>query len=555
MEKSNFSFLFFLKVVFMLSSLLSSSYGFAQQTVDSTTYFYNKILNPDSADDLVISYVYFKKYKEEKSIDQDTLGLVFTHQMLAMAEYKLGQIYASEQSAIEALKLKENASNALQFPDGTESRINNHLGMVYRTTAQPEKAIQIYSKALSKNKSLKDSLILLNNLANAHRDSGNYDEAVDLLTSVVKRNKKLNNPVETARALDNLGYTQALANDPKGLENMLEALELRKELGSPGQLFTSYNHLAEYYKTKGDTTTARKYAALGKNASKKVSIGYRQEALESYFALSDDPEIVEYIRNNDSITKASLQNDIKFASIKYDFSKEQERTQVAQLERQKESQMKNLFKVIGLFILLLGIALYFILKYRHRKEKVEEIYRTESRISKKVHDEVANDLYQIMTKIQTSTQSNDTILDDLDSVYHKTRDISKDYGLIETEEEFGELLNDLLLNYQNDQVNVISKNLLRIDWNGLATEKKIALYRVLQELMTNMRKHSEASLVVLSAEKLGSKYVVEYTDNGTGGPIKMGNGLRNAENRIQSVNGTIIFETEGKNGLKVKIKL
>ena len=96
-----------------------------------------------------------------------------------------------------------------------------------------------------------------------------------------------------------------------------------------------------------------------------------------------------------------------------------------------------------------------------------------------------------------------------------------------------------------------------INWNKLKAEEKIVLYRVLQELMVNMKKHSGATLVALvfTAEK--NKIRVSYSDNGRGTKsslLERGNGIKNLHNRLKTVNGNIIFDTEGK-GLKAEISL
>ena len=206
--------------------------------------------------------------------------------------------------------------------------------------------------------------------------------------------------------------------------------------------------------------------------------------------------------------------------------------------------------VIGL---LLTIFLYFIIKSRHKKEKLQEVYFTESRISKKVHDEVANDVYHIMTKLQSDKSSKDLILDDLEHVYLKTRDISKENSIIDVHENYDALLKDLLLSYKNDSINVITKNISKMDWNSLSDLKKITLFRVLQELMTNMRKHSKASLVALTVKASGKKITIDYKDNGIGCNLIKHNGLHNTENRMASINGTITFESEPGSGFKVQI--
>ena len=85
--------------------------------------------------------------------------------------------------------------------------------------------------------------------------------------------------------------------------------------------------------------------------------------------------------------------------------------------------------------------------------------------------------------------------------------------------------------------------------------KKMTIYRVLQELMTNMKKHSKASIAVLSFQTINQKLTITYKDNGVGCDLKKQNGLLNTENRIKTINGTITFESQPKNGFHVKITI
>lgn len=56
-----------------------------------------------------------------------------------------------------------------------------------------------------------------------------------------------------------------------------------------------------------------------------------------------------------------------------------------------------------------------------------------------------------MAKIQGKTTGQEELLDDLEKIYNRTRDISKENSAIEIEEDFSSQLNDLLLNYQNEK--------------------------------------------------------------------------------------------------------
>jgi signal transduction histidine kinase len=223
------------------------------------------------------------------------------------------------------------------------------------------------------------------------------------------------------------------------------------------------------------------------------------------------------------------------------------------LENEKEKQVKFIYLSLIILGMLSSIFAYFFLKSKNRKEKLLQVYKTETRISKKVHDEVANDIYHVMTRLQHHDVNEDMVLDDLEHIYTKTRDISKESRPIDFREDFKEVLSDLLISYDSKDVSVVTKGLNDIDWTLITDLKKTAIYRVLQELMTNMKKHSNASITVLTFQKLNAKLQIKYSDNGIGSDLKKHNGLQNAENRIKSLKGTIIFESNINEGFKVII--
>ena len=70
-----------------------------------------------------------------------------------------------------------------------------------------------------------------------------------------------------------------------------------------------------------------------------------------------------------------------------------------------------------------------------------------------------------------------------------------------------------------------------------------------------MKKHSKATVVVLTFSSKEKKLNIQYSDNGIGLPfIKASKkGLLNMENRIQSVAGTLNFDSEKGKGLKLSM--
>jgi preprotein translocase subunit SecA len=76
-------------------------------------------------------------------------------------------------------------------------------------------------------------------------------------------------------------------------------------------------------------------------------------------------------------------------------------------------------------------------------------------MSKKVHDVVANGIYQVMTKIENQEHfDKDEALDELEFVYEKSRDISYEKADDKNEErEFSEKISELIGSFKSEKVN------------------------------------------------------------------------------------------------------
>lgn len=552
MKYSNISFLFFnIFLTLFFCGIPKTSY--TQQSIDSIKYFYKAIINPENPEHLPNGIRYYSRKKVQDLAKEDTLNVIQDLRMLAIGEFKIGNIYDSENSIVEAL----NLIDGLRDKDtliGSRIGLYNQLGRIYRASNNYKAAINAFDEALKISKKLKDSIIILNNKANIYKDMEEYKLAIDQYSILYEKSLKLNNELQLTLVLDNLGSVQSKIFSPKALGNLNKALKIRVEENYLAGMYSSYRNLAYYYLEREDKTKALFYANKGLDVAEKInSSSYIQNALSLFMKLNDDSKVREYQRLMDSISKARQLAENKNAFIKYNLGEERKKTEASKLIQEKEKRKRLTYQSISAIILMALIASYFVFRYRYKKGKIEEVYKTEARISKRVHDEVANDVYHVMTKLQSNSSNNESVLDDLEKIYSKTRDISKDNSAIDVGKNFEQLLNDLLLSYKTQDVNIVTKNLSKINWDNVSLIKKTTIYRVLQELMTNMRKYSEASLVALSFNRSGNKISIDYKDNGIGCLLKKKNGLQNAENRIASINGTISFESKLNEGFKSKI--
>ena len=224
-----------------------------------------------------------------------------------------------------------------------------------------------------------------------------------------------------------------------------------------------------------------------------------------------------------------------------------------ELELEKE-KTRNIIGMVSSSSVVLGLIVFgYYRKQKHQQEKRTEVYKIETRIAKKIHDEVANNVVNIMNKVQYTEEPKEWLLDDLEKVYLLTRNISHENNAVETGEKFEYFLKTMLTSFNSDKTSIIVKDIHKVEIAKIAKDKQIEVYRILQELMVNMSKHSKASLVAITFKNNKNHFFINYSDNGIGlnlENITFNNGLNNVETRIKSINGIITFETTLNNGFK-----
>ncbi|RNL88243.1 tetratricopeptide repeat-containing sensor histidine kinase [Sinomicrobium pectinilyticum] len=546
--KNSFPFLF----IFLLCFCTQNSYAI-QQPADSLLYYYPIINQPTNHTDLSDAFTYFEKKRKESLREKDTLNAIFYARYVAEVQNKLGFLYESEVTTIEALKLLDLAGGKDTL---IEPRIGlyNHLGMLCRQRHDYDKALYYYNNSLNIAITEEHRYAVWNNMANVYKDQRKYDKAIVELEKVYGYAIQSKNDIILSRSLNNLGVVQAKLGLSEGLSNMEKALALRKKINYIPGIITSYTHLIDYYLDNG---RREKAAALAEEARKVAYSSnnpkWRSHVLSRIIDLKEDPDVLAFKKYTDSVSNADLMQRNKYISAKYNFEAQERRARESELQRVKERSRRIVFQFVLLFIILISFLVYRYLRIRQKRKILQEVSASEARISRKMHDEIANDMYRVMTNLQTRHQLSGEILDDLDDIYSRTRDISREIQTPESGKDYADILKGLLLQFRTEKVNIILNGLSGISWDSVKEDKKRMLYKILQELMVNMRKHSEASVVLLQFRRSGKNVLVEYKDNGKGCDLGKGSGLTNAETRMKLVGGTISFVSEPGEGFRAKI--
>ena len=514
----------------------------------------------------------FNKSKTLFETLKDSANIGYILIQMASVQQINGDYYSSKETLTEALpyaKTNEDYSNC----------INNLLGIADKELSLFDDAIFYYKKSVSYSNNLDKKQSPLNNIAAVYIQQKEYNKAITLLEFLLESpasKEILKDKTKTSRKSryqDNLGYAYFKKGlDKKGILLMNEGLETRIKSSDIYGSIESYLHLADYY-SKHNLKKSDKNALAAYNISTKLnSIDERLEALQILISNDNTRNTAKYTQKfftlNDSIIKVRNNFKNKSAKIKYDAKKEKDENEKLRLEKaenQLSLQRAQYLKIVSVIVFAFLVILIFILiRYYKNKNKAIEFktsYNTETRIAKKIHDELANDVFQVIAFAESQPLSventKENLLQKLDDIYSRVRGISRENNSIDTGANFTHSIKEMLSAYNTRERNIMVTNLENINWENIDDIKKITISRILQELMVNMKKHSEASIVVIRFDSDQKSISINYRDNGKGCEKSMivKNGLQNMSNRVLAINGTFDIETEPDKGFKVKISM
>lgn len=513
------------------------------------------------------AFYYFNKAKSACDVKKDTAQIINCISNLATIQQNQGDYSGSETTAIEAIPYLENNKNPnykwnIYTILGTNNlyRYDYHNALYYNTLA------------LNLNTDISRKSGIKNNIALVYMEIGMYQKAIQILSQLLSQKDVIDDSEIFSRVLGNIGYCYFKTGNPKALACLNQSLNINYKRNDHWGLIMNYSYFSEYYKNTNHLS--KKYALLTyENATYLNSVDDRLNALKTLIKNSSGNDLKtyseNYLRINDSNNKIRQIAKNQFAKIKYDSKKERDenlklKAQKAENDLELAQQKNQSLSFAFLTIIGFGFSffVYIFFKERNKKEKIEITYDTETRIAKKLHDELANDVYYTMTFAEnqdlSTSQNKEQLLNSLDTIYSRTRNISKENSTIDIGRNFIESLKEMMTSFNTNEVNILINGFDSFNWNALESNKKITIYRVLQELLINMKKHSKCSLVVITCKRYKNNLQLEYIDNGLGvnfKGLKLKNGLQNVENRITSIEGKITFDTKSKKGFKLKLTI
>lgn len=483
---------------------------------------------------------------------------------LADAYFSSGQL----DEPLKRFRFVLEEAGRLHWDEVEIASVLSSVGVIYRRKEMPDSALVCYNRALA----------LLDN-----REA--YDERTQLLTSIailytntarLKEGeyyiRKALEASEKSDDMDMVMYAAATAGSIFTLrENYAEAAQLlypvlakAREQQKPRFVLKIIAYLLSAYYRLDNRDSINHYMAEGD----KVAAGLpatNAEVQGYHESLCDI--LTKMGRYGESLHKAEVETELSELSIKYENQeKELEIARLTQqyLEQKAKTMQWSVAAVVAFSAFLLLAAYYVFRRKRIRKEEelklaqsyIDGLERERTRLAKDLHDGVCNDLLGIgmnMQYMQPTDESKREILALLEQVRSDVRCISHELmppkfqvtTLAETVEAYVEGL-ALPASVQL----AFSKENEEIQWSQVPEEVSYEVYRIMQELLSNILKHSGATEIDVTLTLKRKLLTLQISNNGKnycGGEVRgKGIGLTTIQERAKAVGG--LFTTDIQDG-------
>ncbi|MFT4665537.1 MAG: signal transduction histidine kinase [Polaribacter sp.] len=406
---------------------------------------------------------------------------------------------------------------------------------------------QEYSLGQARSSNNKHSIVLfLGNIADLKIKTGNLEESIQVSKEALK-----------------------LAHE-YGMKEMIIGNETRLSLANYdfGKYDQSIFHakialaLAEEADLKNGISNANKL--LYKAYKKTRQFG---KALDHYEKRKKHQEYTQSKETNNAIAEI----DVKYQTAQKEKLIIEQKNDILELEfaQVKVEKQRNYFMggglALGMFALL-GFQLRKTAKDRNDKKDFAEalIFAQEKerkRIARDLHDGIAHSLLLIKKQIgatdKTTVENQALITETLEEV----RSISKDLHPLQLE-QFGltKAIKDVVKKVGRSSGLFITTEFENID-DLLSEKMQIHLFRTIQEVLSNIVKHAEATAAKVRIQSVEKEVIISIMDNGKGFDYELAIvrskslGLRTMLERISIINGQLKIKENKPTGTVVEIKI
>ncbi|WP_062053955.1 tetratricopeptide repeat protein [Aquimarina longa] len=514
---------------------------------------------------------YYKSIDLRDSI-QDKKGSIRSYK-------NIGAFYNHLKKYQRALtELEKGRKLAVELQDSIHlSSILLNMGTSYNYIGELDSALFYFNQSLAIKEKLNDQNreVIYNNIGSIKEKKNKLDEAIDF-------------------------YNKSIAIATKN-KNKLQLIDTYLNIGKTYKRKEQYNTALDYY-FRG-LKLAEKYKKEYRILGALSSIGKAYELLGDYenANLYNEKHIV--IRNQ--LEAQARENEEAIKLLNEQRNNEQNKNKVLKIEKEKLEAQNNqkTTQLIGLIIgsILLSILFFMLFKYyKQKKEKeiavqnekikqgeIEELLKTQElksihamidgqekerkRIAQDLHDRLGSMLSVVKIHYKSVEENLEKMKADSKTQYEKANELL-DEACVAVREISHNMVSGVLTKFglipalHELKQNVENTGELEIELvdygfdDRIANEMEINIYRIIQELISNIMKHANAKEVSIQLLKKETTINITVIDDGDGFNTHViknfsGMGIKGIQSRVENLQGEVVFDSGKGNGTTVTIDI
>ncbi|PCJ67788.1 MAG: hypothetical protein COA58_01230 [Bacteroidetes bacterium] len=532
-------------------------------------------------------------YKQTSAFDlsnatlNDSMGYFVSR---GLCQYLTGDLDKSVKSLFQAQLFADRTDNK-RF----SGIVGNHLGNVYYLLKDKKKALKFYNR-VAQNDSAPSSArsSVLNNISvinYEYHEGATNSKTKDSLAEIIDKNYRASLKIQRAtNDINNLAGTLSVMVPWFASRNMFDS---------------AYYYEAECRELAIKHHLEGRIAFLNINLGKvmikdgifRLAIDTIQKAVDFYHGIKNiDQEIHAlevqtwaydslheyekskniyarmYAMQQESFTENTASSVGEFEARFNTQKKELENQRLVSENKTKQLKLNRLLLLVVSFAAL-GLGVFFFYRNKLKKNQLiiqeqeikfknkliqtnmESEEKERKRIARELHDGVGQQISSIklgLENIDISQKKTDGSLTELKrmvtDVLHSVRGISHQmmplalqrFGLVKALEGLVDFMNE------NGKIAYSFEN-LNINELELEETKEVHIYRIAQELISNINKHSQASQATIQLHKQTGQLILTVSDNGLGMPEKsekFGMGMPNIRSRVTAINGVLSLNSD-----------